>query len=971
MTVEAALFVVDAALQQKGLNNLQELIFRQAWEGKTYQEIAASSGYDPEYIKDVGFKLWQQLSKALGEKITKTNFQSVFRRRSQQIQVSHTPSASTKRAMASQHQDWGEAMDVSVFYGRAEELVTLEQWIVQSRCRLVALLGMGGIGKTSLSVKLAEQIQGEFEYLIWRSLLHAPPVEDILAELLQFLSHQETNLPKTQDSQISRLIECLRSSRCLLVLDNAESILRSGECAGYYREGYEGYGELLRCVGEVPHQSCLVLTSREKPRELASLEGETLPVRSLKLIGLKKVEGRQIFQAKGLFSGSEAEWKILIEHYGGNPLALKMVASSIQYFFDNSVAKLVEILSQGTLVFDDIRDVLDRQFSRLSDLEKEIMYWLAISREPVSLEELQADFVPKISQSKLLENLASLERRSLIEKSSTRFTQQSVVMEYMTERLIEQVCEEITGKFEFAGLSFELKTTQNSKFKPQKLNTHALIKAQAKDYVRASQIRMILKPIVDKLLTTFSSKKDIESKLIRILSKLREEFSASLAGYGGGNLINLLRQLGIDLTSYDFSHMTVWQAYLQDVNLHHVNFAYSDLAKSVFAETLSSAMSIAISLDGKILATGDANGKICLWQFTTGQQLVILKGHSGWIWSIAFSPDGQTIASGSFDASVKLWDATTGQCLTTLQGHTGGVWSVAFSPDGQMLASGSDDTSVRLWDIKTGQCLNTLQGHSSQVHAVAFSPQGHILASGSDDASLRLWDTKTRQCLSTLRGHTSYVYSVAFSPDGQALASASLDQTVKLWDVTTGQCLKTLQGHTSRIWSVAFSPDGQVLASGSDDQTVKLWDVTTGQCLKTLQGHTGSICSVTFNPQGNILASSSGDQTVRLWDFTTGQCFKTLQGHTNLVSSISFCPVRAEVTPQVSTFSKIGLPDQNSQILASGSYDETIKLWDVNTGKCLKTLRADRLYEGMNITGATGLTEAQKSTLKALGAVEL
>jgi WD40 repeat protein len=214
------------------------------------------------------------------------------------------------------------------------------------------------------------------------------------------------------------------------------------------------------------------------------------------------------------------------------------------------------------------------------------------------------------------------------------------------------------------------------------------------------------------------------------------------------------------------------------------------------------------------------------------------------------------------------------------------------------------------------------------------------------------------------------VEEIAFSPQGDTLASGSDDTSVKLWDVTTGQCLKTLQGHTSRIWSVAFSPDGQILASASDDTSVKLWDVTTGQCLKTLQGHISSIYSVTFSPQGNILASSSGDQTVRLWDVNTGQCFKMLQGHTNLVSSVTFCPVRVEATLEVSTSSEMDLPDENCQILASGSYDETIKLWDVKTGKCLKTLKADRLYEGMNITGVTGLTKAQKSTLKALGAVE-
>ena len=180
--------------------------------------------------------------------------------------------------------------------------------------------------------------------------------------------------------------------RCLLILDNAEAILRSGECAGHYREGHEGYGQLLQCVGEIPHQSCLVLTSREKPRELASLEGDTLPIRSLKLTGLQETEARQIFKAKGAFSGSEDEWKVLIQHYGGNPLALKMVASGIQFLVEGSISEVVERVNQGAFVFDDIRNLLERQFNRLSKLEKEIMYWLAIKREPVTFPESASRF---------------------------------------------------------------------------------------------------------------------------------------------------------------------------------------------------------------------------------------------------------------------------------------------------------------------------------------------------------------------------------------------------------------------------------------------------------------------------------------------------------------------------------------------------------------------------------------------------
>jgi WD40 repeat protein len=845
--------------------------------------------------------------------------------------------------------DWGEAIFNSVFYGRIEELNILEQWILNEHCQLVALLGIGGIGKTSLSVKFAQQIQDNFEYVIWRSLREAPPVKIILGNLIQFLSdeHQtEGNLPENFSERVSRLLYFLQNHRCLLILDNVESILRSGSRAGLYREGYEEYGELLRRVGEATHQSCLVLTSREKPREIALLEGQALPVRSLTLSGLQVLEGQEILKLKGL-SALEDEWKVIIERYAGNPLALKIVATTIQDVFDGNVT---DFLQQDMAVFGDIRDILEEQFERLSDLEKDIMYWLAINRESMRLSELRDDIISPVAPAKLLEAVQSLGRRSLIEKATptliektgSSFTLQPVVMEYVTSRLIESICEEIA--------------TQNIDL----FRCHALMKATGKDYVKDTQVRLIIKPVIDGLLHTLRSKRNIENQLTQILTKLRET-SPLEPGYTAGNILNLLCHLETDLSSYDFSYLTVWQADMRSMNLHNVNFAHADLAKCVFAETLGGIHSVAFSPDGQLLATGDTNNEIRLYQVAGGKQLLSYNGHTGWIWSVAFSPKNHILASGSEDQTVKLWDISTGQYLTSLYGHYGGIWSVAFSPEGHILASGSEDQTVKLWDISTGQCLKTLPGHNSRVSSVTFSPDGQTLASGCHDQTVKLWDIATGQCLKTLHGHTSGIWSVTFSPNGQTLASGCHDQTVKLWDIATGQCLKTLQGHTdcinsvifsldghtlasgsddktaklwdistgncfktlqghnSRVWSVAFNQDNHTLASGSDDQTVRLWDISTGKCLKSLEGYRNGIWSVCFSSDGKMLVSGSGNQTVKLWDIVSGQCIKTLRGHTNRVTSVAL--------------------SSNDLIVASGSEDQTAKLWDIRTGKCLKTLR--------------------------------
>ncbi|MBR8840959.1 MAG: NB-ARC domain-containing protein [Stigonema ocellatum SAG 48.90 = DSM 106950] len=365
---------------------------------------------------------------------------------------------------SSQRKDWGEAVDVSLFHGRKTELAQVQGWIVEEHCRLVVILGMGGIGKTAFSIKLAEQIKDKFEYVIWRSLRLAPPLEVILSQLIPILSQlPETKSTETVESRISQLIDCLRSSRCLIVLDNIDAILcsdsadgsnfpetvqedtgkfsLSASSSGYvlsqirYRQGYEAYGELLRRIGDSQHQSCLLITSREKPQEITTLEGETLPVRTFKLTGLRNTDSMEILKSKGFTNLREEECKLITNWYSGNPLFIKLVATAIQELFGGNFS---EFLAQGTMVFGDIRVILDQQFNRLSSLEKLMMSWLALNPGLVSVRKLQKEVFPMISERLILEAVELLQRRSLIERQASSFFQNPVWMEYLAYRFIEE-----------------------------------------------------------------------------------------------------------------------------------------------------------------------------------------------------------------------------------------------------------------------------------------------------------------------------------------------------------------------------------------------------------------------------------------------------------------------------------------------------------------------------------------------------
>jgi WD40 repeat protein len=838
--------------------------------------------------------------------------------------------------------DMGEAPHVEHFYGRTDELAVVKRWMVDEHCRLVSIIGVGGIGKTSLVARLIDQEQHVFRAVFWRSLLNAPPLERILQECLQFLTQtQQVEIPQNTEEQMRLLVAQLRKRRCLLVLDNAETVLKSGSSTAEYKDGYEGYGKLIRLLGETRHQSCLLVTSREQLREIAWLEGEGTSVHSYRLGGLKVEDAQVILEGKGL-SGEEHTWNLLVERFSGNPMMLALISPTIRESYRGVISQyLLDFGDVPLNKYPELRVLLDEQFERLSPLEQQVFYWLAIEREAISLQDLQKNIVQPVSKVDILTAIEALQRRSWIEQSeSGRFTLQPAIMDAVIDRFNEIVVQEI--------LSARLEL----------FASHALIKAQAKDYIRESQFQLILHIIAQKLITTLGRRK-LEEMFRQRLIALRN-LPEQQNNYEVGNILNLLVQTDFDLRGTDFSHLVVRQGYLQEANLPDVSFAYANLATTIFTETFGSILSVAFSRQGDLLATGTTTGEIQFWHAASGPSVQTLRGHTDWVWSVVFSPDGKILASGSDDQTVRLWEVSSGKLLNILHGHTSKVRSVTISPDGQTLASGSYDQTVRLWDVNSGQCFKTLGNDTSAVRSVVFSPDGKTLASSSWDRKIHLWDVSSGQSLNILHGHTSKVRLVTFSPDGKILASGSDDQTVRLWEISSGKALNTLRSHTSAVFSVTFSPDGQILASGSDDQTVRLWEVSSGKALNTLRGHTNPVRSVAFSPDGQTLVSGSFDQTVRLWKVSSGKLLHTLHGHRNWVSSVAFS-LDGRILANGNNNQTVHLWEVSSGLLlhtlhghtntvrsvafnpdgktlASGSFDRTVRLWEVSSGQCLNTL---------------------------------
>lgn len=434
------------------LEELQKAIIRQAWNDEKYDAMKVD-GYTTGYVKTmVAPKLWTILSMVVGKNVGKKNLKLVLEpaleKRLQELASQQSQSALVANNIVSENMnppqeldwgkiDWGEAPEFLDVYGRNEELNKLEKWIIKDKCKLVAILGISGIGKTALSVMLAEKIGDNFEKVFWRSLANSPSLGELITPIIKQLSNnQQRVLVQNETQLIAQLMNCLKRHRCLLILDEVENILSPGDSSGSYREGYHNYGDLLKQIGQQRHKSCLLITGRVPAAEIKELANPRGKVREMQLKGLQKEEAKQVLEDNGFPSSKDGIGQ-LIASYAAHPLALKMAAKTINNCHNGNIGEFLE----GSSLFmdDNFVALLDKEFRYLSLLDKEILRQIAASDENNSTTKLiEKCKSPEGGTNEIRKSLSALLQRGLIDQLSTPtdeaiFTIEPVIKKYVNK----------------------------------------------------------------------------------------------------------------------------------------------------------------------------------------------------------------------------------------------------------------------------------------------------------------------------------------------------------------------------------------------------------------------------------------------------------------------------------------------------------------------------------------------------------
>jgi WD40 repeat protein/DNA-binding CsgD family transcriptional regulator len=962
---------IQTYLKHKGVSEVEQETLELALAGKPAESIAKQLA-----ISEIAVR--KRMGSVYGKLAITGKTHGKLARLREQLAVDQpllgSPS-DTSSIFKSGEVDWRLTQLPEAMAGRQADLAMLQNWIGGQSVQLLVLWGLGGVGKTTLAQHLGQLLQPQFHHGAWRSLQDAPTFTQFLDSLLP-------QAASSTEAGIDQLIRCLQAERCLLVLDNWDAILGDRQTTPDDRAAYQA---LLLRLSTTPHQSCVIITSRELPPGVMARQ-DNRRGRSFQVPGLEAAAAKQMLINLDVCDRQKLEtqsWEFeeLVERCGGNPLTIKIVATLINDIFAGDIKRFLQQGSIGGL--SQIDTLLSQQIERLSPTETTLLYSIAAVGGDASFDQLKKTVAamgnaPSDLIAPWMEGLQSLQQRALIENRDLRYRLHPVIREFLLNHLIQTAID-------------ELETPPNSEQDLPFLRTYPLYQAQAQYPTRRVQLDFILIPFIARLRQRYGDDALIKATIQSHLLALKQK-SPGQTGYTAGNLINILLRMSIDLQGMDLSQLAIRQVSFRmavslDVNLRGVNLRDSECVDCTFQGVLSGVFAIAFHPhpENTELFTGDSNGRITRWNLKSGEQISSQKAHSDWIRALVYHPQAKYLISAGDDHKIKLWkfiDNAEIKKIATLRLHTDHVLSLAVHPSKSLFASGGRDGLVQIWDGATHQPIVKLDA-GFLVRSVAFHPTITCLAFAGDADQIHLWNWETNSVTdrlvypesdSTSDQTPHAIQSIAFSPDGTTLASCAWHNQVVLWDMGTKTIQQKLHTELDGLRSLAFNRDGRYLAGGGDNKQSQVWDLTTGESIAQLEGHAQSIQVVAFSPTTDALATGSEDKTVMIWAIARESVAsrlltpalphqQILRGYDYWVQAIAVSPngklvaaagddgsIRlwpqpqdwANTVPQLLNDHRCRLwaiefsPD--GQWLASAGDDKNVQLWDVQKQRAIATL---------------------------------